>query len=271
MRVQNLILGAIGAITLATVASAQQVEVISDADEAAAAGFSQPQENRAHPIITGSDDFGDSAGGVKSLQVTLTNTNYSSPTCSDRVTPSCGGWGGIAVKKTSAIEEIAALGTFTFEFYDDAQLDQYPVSAKVACTVSNGSTTALFLNVQRLGNNQWRSIAIELDTASFSRSNTEKTLTQWGDSFCPTGRDKTFELFISVGARKYNPASDEAHYFDRFQVGDNSVVYDFDLPEGEELPEAEVPVVATAVPLLPGRGLEVLAVLLMWLARRALC
>ena len=44
MRIQNLILWAVVSITLSTVASAQQVVVISDADEAEAAGFSQPHE-----------------------------------------------------------------------------------------------------------------------------------------------------------------------------------------------------------------------------------
>lgn len=269
MRIQNLILWAVVSITLSTVASAQQVVVISDADEAEAAGFSQPHENRAHPKPTAGGDFPDNGGGAKSLEVTLTNTSYpSTGVCTDNVTPSCGGFGGIAVKRVSSIDQIAALGTFTFEFYDNAQLTQYPVSLKVACIVSSGSTSALFLNITRLGNNQWRSIPTDLGAASFNKGNSVQTLTQWGDSFCPTGRDKTFELFISVGDRKYNPAADEAHYFDRFRVGDASPVYDFDLPEDEEIPEAKQP--ATPVPFSPPIGVGALIALLIWRARRAL-
>ena len=269
MRIKNRILWGIVPITLATVALAQQVVVISDAEEADAAGFSQPHENRAHPKPTVGGDFPDNGGGAKSLEVTLTNTNYPAPgVCTDNVTPSCGGMGGIAVKRVSSIGQIAALGTFTFEFYDNAQLTQYPVSLKVACIVNSGSSTALFLNIARSGNNQWRSISTELDTASFSRSGTNQTLTQWGDSFCPTGRDKTFELFISVGDRKYNPTADEAHFFDRFRVGDASPIYDFDLPEDEEIPEAKQP--ATSVPFSPPIGIGALIALLVWRARRAL-
>ena len=270
MRIQNLILWAVVSITLSTVASAQQVVVISDADEAEAAGFSQPHENRAHPKPTAGGDFPDNGGGAKSLEVTLTNTSYpSTGVCTDNVTPSCGGFGGIAVKRVSSIDQITALGTFTFEFYDNAQLTQYPVSVKVACFVNSGATRALFLNIARSGNNQWRSISTELDTASFSRPDgTNQTLTQWSDSFCPTGRDKTFELFISVGDRKYNPTADEAHFFDRFRVGDASPVYDFDLPEDEEIPEAKQP--ATSVPFSPPIGVGALIALLIWRARRAL-
>lgn len=244
--------------------------MISDADEADAAGFSQPHENRAHPQPTAGADFEDSGGGAKSLEVTLTNTNYSTPgVCSDNVTPSCGGMGGIAVKRVLSIDQIAGLGTFTFEFYDNAQLTQYPISLKVACIVNSGSATALFLNIARSGFNQWRSISTELDTASFARGNAApQTLTQWGNSFCPNGRDQTFELFISVGDRKYNPTADEAHFFDRFRIGDASPVYDFDLPEDEEIPEAKQP--ATSVPFLPPVGIGALFALLIWRARRAL-
>ena len=269
MKTRNLILWTIVSITLATSVSAQQVVVISDAAGAETAGFSQPHENRAHPKPTVGGDFPDNSGGARSLEVTLTDTNYSSPgVCSDNVTPSCGGMGGIAVKRSNSIDQIAGLGTFTFEFYDSAQLTQYPVSVKVACIVSSGSTSALFLNITRLGNNQWRSIPTDLGAASFNKGNSVQTLTQWGDSFCPTGRDKTFELFISVGDRKYNPAADEAHYFDRFRIGDASPIYDFDLPEDEEIPAARVP--ATSVPFLPPIGIGALVVLVMWRARRAL-
>ena len=271
MKIQNLILPAIASIALATSASAQQVVVISNAAEAEAAGFSQPHENRAHPKPTVGGDFPDNGGGARSLEVTLTNTNYSTPgVCSDSITPSCGGMGGIAVKRASSIDQIAALGTFTFEFYDNAQLTQYPISLKVACIVNSGSSTALFLNIARSGNNQWRSISTELDTASFLRNGTPQTLTQWGDSFCPTGRDKTFELFISVGDRKYNPTADEAHFFDRFRIGDASPVYDFDFPEDEKIPEAEAPVFTAPVPFLPTIGLGALIALVIWRARRAL-
>ncbi len=173
MRIPNVILWAIVSSTLTTAASAQQVVVISNAEDAGAAGFSQPHENRAHPKPTAGGDFPDNGGGAKSLEVTLTNTSYPTPSvCTDNVTPSCGGMGGIAVKRVSSIDQIAALGTFTFEFYDNAQLTQYPISLKVACIVNSGSSTALFLNIARSGNNQWRSISAELDTASFSRNGT---------------------------------------------------------------------------------------------------
>jgi hypothetical protein len=266
-----------GAVFQITSALAQQVVIISDADEAEAAGFSQPLENRAHPKPTAGVDFQDSGGGAKSLEVTLTDTNYSSPgVCSDNVTPSCGGMGGIAVKRSNSIDQIAGLGTFTFEFYDSAQLTQYPVSVKVACTVSSGSTLAAFNNLNRLGNNQWRSMSIDLGTARFSRNGVNRTLAEWGESpenlaqLCPSGRDKIFELFISVGDRKYNPPADEAHYFDRFRIGDASPIYDFDLPEDEEIPEAVVPVTSVAVPFLPPIGIGALVALIMWRARRSL-
>ena len=115
MRIQNLVLCAIAAITLATAVSAQQVVVVSEG-EAEGAGFFQPYENRAHPNPTEGDDFNDDAGGTKSLKVTLTDTGYvanpgvgnpPSANCNDTVTPSCGGFGGVAYEKAGVTDSIA--------------------------------------------------------------------------------------------------------------------------------------------------------------------
>ena len=124
MRIQQGLLWAIAPITLATAASAQQVEVISDADEAAAAGFSQPYLQRNHPAKTEGDERADSAGGVKSLKVTLIDNGYPNLTgCNDTNTPVCGGFGGVAYEQdgvTDSIGGIAQMGTVSFEFYDDS-------------------------------------------------------------------------------------------------------------------------------------------------------
>lgn len=281
MKVNNLILWATVSFTLATSASAQQV--ISEG-EAEGAGFFQPYENRNHPKKTDGADRPDSAGGSKSLKVTLTNVNGAyteffpsdgrNPLCNSQNTPSCGGYGGIAFRKagyTDSIEQIANLGTFTFEFFDS---DQGPVSnvlsVKVGCIKATG-VLSLFKNVTRVRNDAWRSIGINLTSEKFSRNGVEKTLDEWGEAWCGDPEQaKTFEIFVSLGDKDYLPNADEEYYFDLFQVGTNSPIYDFDVPEDAELPDAKEPVFATSVPFLPTIGLGALIALVMWRARRSL-
>lgn len=276
MRIQNRILWGIVSITLASAALAQQVVVISEG-EAEGAGFFQPYENRRHPKGTDGADRPDSAGGAKSLKVTLTNTNFQedredNPLCNSDVTPACGGFGGIAFQKagyTDSIAQIAGLGTFTFDFFDSDQATQ-PLSLKIGCIKSSG-VLSLFTDIARQRNNAWRSIAVDLGSELFQRGGTNQTLLDWGESWCGAAAiQKTFEIFVSVGNHRYNPTADEEYYFDRFQVGTNSPTYDFDLPEDVELPEAEEPVFATSVPSLPTLGIGALIALVMWRARRSL-
>ena len=284
MRIQNLVLCAIAAITLATAVSAQQVVVVSEG-EAEGAGFFQPYENRAHPNPTEGDDFNDDAGGTKSLKVTLTDTGYvanpgvgnpPSANCNDTVTPSCGGFGGVAYEKagvTDSIAEIANMGTVSFDFYDDSNLSQ-PISLKVGC-YTNGGMNAVFYTVPRPNprSNDWERAEVDMGSVQFTRGGTSgwtSTLATAPD-FCPTGLAKKFQIFVSVGDRTYNPDPDEAYYFDRFKMGDASPIYDFDVEEEVDLPEApEPPAVKTPVPALPPLGIALLAALTIWRARRSL-
>lgn len=281
MKNQNIILPAIVSTALATSALAQQVEVIS-AGGAEAAGFFQPYENRAHPSPTEGDDRADRLGGSKSLKVTLTDTGYvanpgvgnpPSATCNNTVTPSCGGFGGVAFEKagvTDSIEQIANIGTVSFEFYDDSNLSQ-PISLKVGC-YTNGGMNAVFVSIPRLKNNAWKIATVDMGAASFSRPNTDgwpSTLSTAPD-FCPRGGSKKFQIFVSVGDRTYNADPDEAYYFDRFQMGDASNIYDFDIADDEDLAETPLPpAAAMPVPLLPPLGVGLLVALLIWRARRS--
>lgn len=251
MKIQSLILWAIVSNAVATSASAQQVEVISDAAGAEKAGFSQPYENRAHPKPTESDDFNDADSGTKSLKVTLTDTGYvsnpgegnpPSASCNSTVTPSCGGFGGVAYEiagVTDSIDDIVNMGAVSFDFYDDSNLSQ-PISLKVGCYTNTGMN-ADYYRVPRPNprSNDWERAEVDMGSVQFTRGGTPgwtSTLATAPD-FCPTGRDKKFQIFVSVGDRTYNPDPDEAHYFDRFKMGDDSPIYDFDLIDGTELPD----------------------------------
>ena len=53
-------------------------------------------------------------------------------------------------------------------------------------------------------------------------------------------------------------------------MGDASPIYDFDIEEEVDLPEApEPPAVTTPVPALPPLGIALLAALTIWRARRS--
>ncbi|MBL6699878.1 MAG: hypothetical protein ISP98_10145 [Luminiphilus sp.] len=177
---------------------------------------------------------------------------------------------------TDSIEQIANIGTVSFEFYDDSNLSQ-PISLKVGC-YTNGGMNAAFVSIPRLKNNAWKIATVDMAAASFIRgdggANPEgdgwtSTLSTAPD-FCPTGRNKKFQIFVSVGDRTYNADPDETYYFDRFQMGDASNIYDFDIADDEDLAETPLPpAAAMPVPLLPPLGVGLLVALLIWRARRS--
>ena len=288
MRIQNQILCAIAAITLATVASAQQVEVISDADEAAAAGFSQPYLQRNHPAKTEGDERADSAGGVKSLEVTLIDNGYPNLTgCNDTNTPVCGGFSGIAYEQdgvTDSLGDIAQMGTVSFEFFDDSNLSAGSavggsVTLKFGCYNSRGMNAITYHpGITRSNSDSWEVIEIDMGNAQFQKFGSgafgPEPLSQISpEDFCPSqrGGDWEYQIFVQIGDHRYTPDNPESYYFDRFKMGDASPVYDFDIEEEVDLPEApEPPAVTTPVPALPPLGIALLAALTIWRARRSL-
>lgn len=288
MKINNLILWASVCFVLATSASAQQVVVISDPADAEAAGFSQPYLMRNHPVKTEGDERTDSAGGVKSLKVTLIDNGYDpesslTPGCNDRNTPVCGGFGGVAYEQdgvTDSLEDIAQMGSVSFEFFDDSGLAPMDgLSLKIGCYNSRGMNAITYQpGITRSNSDSWEVIEIDMGTAQFQKFGSgafgPEPLSQISpEDFCPNqrGGDWEYQIFIEIGDHRYKPGNPESYYFDRFKMGDASPIYDFDIEEEVDLPEApEPPAAATPVPALPPLALALLAALTIWRARRSL-
>ena len=245
--------------------------VISTAEEAEAAGFSQPYENRNHlkPTIAGDPPFPDSQGGSNSLKVTLTKD------ANGVADPGKGGYGGIAIDRpgiTDDLDTIISVGDFSFDYYDTVGTNEELV-VKVWCITNGGVKSINHQVVETTGS--WQRPTVDLATADFrsgGNNSTLKNLAAWGDDWCPqpTFGSRRLELGVQIGQKAASPDPDIVWYFDRFQFGAGADIYDFDQPGGEELPDPEPsPFVSAPVPLLPPLGLGILAFLIVLSARRA--
>ena len=245
--------------------------VISTAEEAEAAGFSQPYENRNHlkPTIAGDPAFPDSQGGSNSLKVTLTKD------ANGVADPGKGGYGGIAIDRpgiTDDLDTIISVGDFSFDYYDTVGTNEELV-VKVWCITNGGVKSINHQVVETTGS--WQRPTVDLATADFrsgGNNSTLKNLAAWGDDWCPqpTFGSRRLELGVQIGQKAASPDPDIVWYFDRFQFGAGADIYDFDQPGGEELPDPEPsPFVSAPVPLLPPLGLGILAFLIVLSARRA--
>ena len=245
--------------------------VISTAEEAEAAGFSQPYENRNHlkPTVASDPAFPDSQGGSNSLKVTLTKD-------ANGVTDSGkGGYGGVAIDRpgiTDDLNTIIQVGDFSFDYYDTVGTSEELV-VKVWC-ITNGGVKSINHQVVEI-TGSWQRPTVDLATADFrsgGNNSTLKNLAAWGDDWCPqpTFGSRRLELGVQIGQKAALPDPDIVWNFDRFQFGAGADIYDFDQPAGEELPDPEPsPFVSAPVPVLPPLGLGILAFLIVLSARRA--
>lgn len=247
--------------------------VISTAEEAEAAGFSQPYENRNHlkPTVASDPAFADSQGGTNSLKVTMTEDSTNCPA----VPAGCGGYGGVAIDRpgiTDDLDTIISVGDFSFDYYDTVGTNEELV-VKVWCITNGGVKSINHQVVETTGS--WQRPTVDLATADFrsgGNNSTLKNLAAWGDDWCPqpTFGSRRLELGVQIGQKAASPDPDIVWYFDRFQFGAGADIYDFDQPGGEELPDPEPsPFVSAPVPLLPPLGLGILAFLIVLSARRA--
>ena len=243
--------------------------VISTAEEAEAAGFSQPYENRNHlkPTVASDPAFADSQGGSNSLKVTLTKD-------ANGVTDSGkGGYGGVAIDRpgiTDDLNTIIQVGDFSFDYYDTVGTNEDLV-VKVWCITNGGVKSINHKVVETTGS--WQRPTVNLATADFrAGAGSGRPLADWeGDDWCPqpTFGSRRLELGVAIGQARFEPDPDILFYFDRFQFGAGADIYDFDQPGGEELPDPEPsPFVSAPVPLLPPLGLGILAFLIVLCARR---
>ena len=248
--------------------------VISTAEEAEAAGFSQPYENRNHlkPTVASDPAFADSQGGSNSLKVTMTED---STNCL-AVPAGCGGYGGVAIDRpgiTDDLDTIISVGDFSFDYYDTVATSE-EIVVKVWCITNGGVTSINHKVVETTGS--WQRPTVDLSTVDFREgadTDSEQPLAQWeGDGWCPQPAlgSRRLELGVAIGQADFKPDADILFYLDRFQFGAGADIYDFENPAGEELPDPEPsPVISAPVPLLPPLGLGVLAFLIVLSARRA--